>query len=176
VCDSAGRRTSDRTRITVAVCAAVAAGAALLLVNPRQAGAATTQTWDRLAQCESGGDWSADTGNDRYGGLQLSAHTWKYYGGIRYTERPDEATRPEQILVAQRLLEDASWKPWPVCSRRLHLTSTEAMGTPDVTDTTPPTVTPVPTPTSSPSSTPDPVPRPTAAADRSATPTAAPTG
>jgi hypothetical protein len=148
--------------------AVVGASAAMLSVNPGTAGAATTATWDRLAQCESGGDWAADYGNDLYGGLQLSPHTWKYYGGIQYTPRPDEATRPEQILVAQRLLEDASWKPWPVCSRRLHLTNVDAMGTPDVSDAPDPQfvqrATPAPTahPTPTPSASGSPAPAPTA--------------
>jgi hypothetical protein len=144
----------------------LAAAVAALAVDPGAAGAATTQTWDRLAQCETGGDWAADYGNDLYGGLQLSPHTWKYYGGIQYTTRPDEATRPEQILVAQRLLGDASWKPWPVCSRKLHLTNVDAMGTPDVSDTPDPEfvqrATPVPTadPTSTPSASASPTPTP----------------
>jgi hypothetical protein len=143
---------------------------AALTVNPSAARAATAATWDRLAQCETGGDWAADYGNDLYGGLQLSAHTWKYYGGIQYTPQPDEATRPEQILVAQRLLEDASWKPWPVCSRKLHLTNVDAMGTPDVTDY--PNTGYVKQATPAPSNGPTPTPDASTSPTPSATPTA----
>jgi hypothetical protein len=108
---------------------------------PTSGHAATTATWDRLAQCETGGDWSADYGNDLYGGLQLSMHTWQGYGGRAYAARPDLAGRPEQITVAQRLADEAGWRPWPVCERRLHLTNVDSMGKPDVT----PTATPGPT-------------------------------
>jgi hypothetical protein len=109
---------------------------------PTTGHAATTATWDRLAQCETHGDWSADYGNGLYGGLQLSMHTWQGYGGVSYAARPDLASRPDQITVAQRLADEAGWKPWPVCAHRLHLTNTDSMGRPDVA------ATPTPGPTS----------------------------
>lgn len=78
--------------------------------------------WDCLAQCESSGDWSANTGNDFYGGLQFWQPTWKEFGGLKYAPRADLATRAEQITVAERVLARQGWQAWPVCSRRCELT------------------------------------------------------
>jgi uncharacterized protein YabE (DUF348 family) len=72
--------------------------------------------WDRIAQCESGGNWHANTGNGYYGGLQFNLGTWRAYGG---TSRPDLVSREQQIAVAERL-RDASggYGAWPVCGAR----------------------------------------------------------
>ena len=75
--------------------------------------------WDDLAQCESGGDWSINTGNGYYGGLQFSLSSWRAVGGEGY---PNENTRAEQIHRAELLLEEAGWGAWPSCSRQLGLT------------------------------------------------------
>jgi LysM repeat protein len=96
------------------------------------ASAATTQTWDRLARCESGGNWHINTGNGYYGGLQFNAGTWRAYGGGRFASLPNKATKAEQITVAERLLDARGWKPWPACSRRLGLDRSDAAGTPNV--------------------------------------------
>ncbi|MGQ0847333.1 MAG: transglycosylase family protein [Sporichthyaceae bacterium] len=96
------------------------------------ADAATTATWDRLAHCESGGRWNVNTGNGYYGGLQFSGGTWKAYGGRKFAKRADLATKAEQIVVAERLLADRGWSPWPACSRKLGLSREDALGTPDV--------------------------------------------
>ena len=74
--------------------------------------------WDKLAQCESGGNWSINTGNGYYGGLQFSLSTWRAYGG---SGRPDEASREEQIAIAKKLQADAGWGAWPACSSKLGL-------------------------------------------------------
>jgi|HigsolmetaAR201D_1030396.scaffolds.fasta_scaffold25967_1 LysM repeat protein len=74
--------------------------------------------WDRLAQCESGGNWSIDTGNGYRGGLQFSQSTWEAYGG---TGNPANASREEQIRVAERVLAGQGWGAWPACSRQLGL-------------------------------------------------------
>lgn len=74
--------------------------------------------WDRLAQCESSGEWSANTGNSFYGGLQFGQPTWKDFGGLRYAPRADLATRGEQVAVAEKVLNVQGWSAWPVCSRK----------------------------------------------------------
>ena len=72
--------------------------------------------WDRLAECESGGNWSINTGNGFYGGLQFTLSTWRAYGG---TGMPHEATREEQIAVAKRVQADQGWGAWPACTAKL---------------------------------------------------------
>lgn len=77
--------------------------------------------WDRLAQCESGGNWAINTGNGYYGGLQFLGSTWRAYGGEQYASRADLASREEQIDIAERVLDDVGWGAWPACTRRLGL-------------------------------------------------------
>jgi peptidoglycan hydrolase-like protein with peptidoglycan-binding domain len=75
--------------------------------------------WDRLAQCESGGNWSINTGNGYYGGLQFLQSTWNANGG---SGNPANASREEQIRVAENLRDSgAGYAPWPACSRKLGL-------------------------------------------------------
>lgn len=69
--------------------------------------------WDRIAACESGGNWSINTGNGFYGGLQFTLSTWYGYGG---TGMPNQASREQQIAVAQRVQAGQGWGAWPVCS------------------------------------------------------------
>jgi uncharacterized protein YabE (DUF348 family) len=78
--------------------------------------------WDRLAQCESTGNWAINTGNGYYGGLQFDAGTWRAYGGNEYAALPHQASREEQIAVASRVRDDrGGFGAWPGCSRRLGL-------------------------------------------------------
>ena len=78
--------------------------------------------WDRLARCESGGNWSANTGNGYYGGLQFDERTWRANGGGRYAPYPHQATREEQIAVAQRVRNSrGNYRAWPTCSARMGL-------------------------------------------------------
>lgn len=72
-----------------------------------------TSVWDAIAQCESGGNWSTDTGNGYYGGLQFTLSSWQAYGG---TGNPSQASRDEQIAVAQKLQAAQGWSAWPICS------------------------------------------------------------
>lgn len=72
--------------------------------------------WDRVAACESGGNWHINTGNGYYGGLQFSSGTWLGYGGGAYASRADLATREQQIAIAQKVLAGQGWNAWPVCS------------------------------------------------------------
>lgn len=73
-------------------------------------------TWDALAQCESGGNWSINSGNGYYGGLQFSLSTWQSVGG---TGLPSDASRETQILMGQRLQARSGWGSWPACSAKL---------------------------------------------------------
>lgn len=74
--------------------------------------------WDRLAQCESGGNWSINTGNGFYGGLQFTLDSWRWVGGSGY---PHHASKAEQIKRAEILLSRQGWQAWPSCSRQLGL-------------------------------------------------------
>ncbi|NED99511.1 resuscitation-promoting factor [Phytoactinopolyspora halotolerans] len=75
--------------------------------------------WDRLAQCESGGDWSINTGNGYYGGLQFNLQTWQAYGGSGY---PHENSKAEQIRIAEKLRDDrGGYGAWPACAAKLGL-------------------------------------------------------
>jgi resuscitation-promoting factor RpfB len=74
--------------------------------------------WDKLAKCESGGNWSINTGNGYYGGLQFSLSTWRASGG---SGMPHKASREEQIRIAKKVQADAGWGAWPACSSKLGL-------------------------------------------------------
>jgi uncharacterized protein YabE (DUF348 family) len=74
--------------------------------------------WDRLAQCESGGNWQINTGNGYYGGLQFNLQTWRAYGGSGY---PHQNSRAAQIAVAERVQQAQGWGAWPSCSSKLGL-------------------------------------------------------
>jgi len=76
--------------------------------------------WDALAQCESGGNWSINTGNGYYGGLQFDKGTWDAYGGQQYAAYPHQASREQQIAVAERLYADRGDSPWPTCGYHLY--------------------------------------------------------
>ena len=73
---------------------------------------ARSDMWDRVAQCESGGNWSINTGNGYYGGLQFSFSTWLAYGGDDFAQRADLASRAEQITVANRVYADNGLSQW----------------------------------------------------------------
>lgn len=77
--------------------------------------------WDALVKCEASGDWSINTGNGYFGGLQMDMDFWENYGGFEYAQRPDLATREQQITVAERGLIVQGWGAWPSCSKQLGL-------------------------------------------------------
>jgi hypothetical protein len=77
--------------------------------------------WDRIAECESGGNWSINTGNGYYGGLQFAGSTWRSFGGEQFAPYAHQASREEQIIVAERVLDSQGWDAWPTCSSRLGL-------------------------------------------------------
>jgi len=107
-----------------------AAGAVLLspFLGTGTATAADGATWDRLAQCESGGNWAINTGNGYYGGLQFSGSTWAAFGGTAYAPRADLATREQQIAVAEKTLAAQGWGAWPACSAKLGLGEADKAG------------------------------------------------
>ena len=78
--------------------------------------------WDQLAQCEAGGNWATNTGNGFGGGLQFmhqrSYSTWLSFGGGEFAAHPWDASREEQIAVAEKVLASSGWKAWPGCSRK----------------------------------------------------------
>lgn len=103
--------------------AAVLAGAALLaplglLAGNGSAAAADGGVWDRIAQCESSGNWHTNTGNGHYGGLQFTASTWRAFGGTAYAPTADRATKSQQIAVATKVQQAQGWGAWPTCSVR----------------------------------------------------------
>lgn len=75
---------------------------------------ADSVNWDAVAKCESGGNWAIDTGNGYYGGLQFSPATWKANGG---KGMPDQASREDQIRVAENVLKSQGLDAWPVCGK-----------------------------------------------------------
>ncbi|MGW2180145.1 transglycosylase family protein [Streptomyces sp. NPDC001732] len=112
-----GKHRRPRQAPAIVVAAGVTGSAiAIPLLGASGAHAADATTWDRVAECESGGTWSADFGNGSYGGLQLSPETWKAYGGESYAERADLASRAQQIAVAQKILKDQGPQAWPSCA------------------------------------------------------------
>ncbi|TSB25819.1 LysM peptidoglycan-binding domain-containing protein [Streptomyces sp. NBC_01525] len=97
------RRPSKAVR--VATLAGVAGAAvAVPLMGATSASAASVATWDAVAQCESGGNWSINTGNGYYGGLQFSSSSWAAAGGTQFAPRADQATKAQQIQAAEKLL------------------------------------------------------------------------
>ena len=78
--------------------------------------------WDALAQCEASGNWAANTGNGYYGGLQFNKQTWDAYGGTEYAAYPHQATREQQIDIAERVRDSrGGYGAWPHCSSQLGL-------------------------------------------------------
>jgi len=83
------------------------------------AAAAPDTEWDRVAACESGGNWGINTGNGYHGGLQFSQGTWAAHGGGEYATSANQASRDQQIAVAERVLASQGRGAWPVCGRGL---------------------------------------------------------
>lgn len=82
---------------------------------------ASGSVWDQLARCESSGNWSINTGNGYYGGLQFNYGTWLSNGGGAYAPRADLASREQQIDIASRVQASRGWSPWPACAAKLGL-------------------------------------------------------
>ncbi|MGW5428196.1 transglycosylase family protein [Streptomyces sp. NPDC004059] len=119
-----GRHRRPRQAPALLVAAGVTGSAiAIPLLGAASANAADGTTWDKVAECESGGSWSADSGNGYYGGLQISQEDWDEYGGTQYAESADQASRSQQIAVAEKILADQGTKPWAMCALTAGLTS-----------------------------------------------------
>ena len=111
------------TRHVAALAAATGLAAIAGLGTAGAAQAASGSTWDAVAQCESGGNWSINTGNGYYGGLQFAQGTWEGHGGTQYAPRADLASRAQQIAIAENVLASQGPGAWPVCSVRAGLTA-----------------------------------------------------
>ncbi|MET9962616.1 transglycosylase family protein [Streptomyces sp. NPDC006326] len=108
------RRASKAARIvTLAGVTGVAVAAPLMAAG--SASAATASEWDRVAQCESGGNWAINTGNGYYGGLQFSSSTWAAYGGKAYAAQANQASKAQQIAIAEKVLKGQGKGAWPSC-------------------------------------------------------------
>ncbi|MET8024578.1 transglycosylase family protein [Streptomyces avermitilis] len=112
------RRPSKATR-AIAIAGVTGAAVAAPLMAAGNASAATASEWDAVAQCEAGGNWSINTGNGYYGGLQFSASTWAAYGGTAYASTADQASKSEQISVAEKVLAAQGKGAWPTCGTGL---------------------------------------------------------
>lgn len=113
-------KNTNRNLARVALTGAVMAAPFALTVP---ANAADESTWDAVAECESGGDWQISTGNGYEGGLQFDSSTWSGYGGDEYAASASEATREQQIAVAERVLEAQGPSAWPSCGPEAGLSS-----------------------------------------------------
>ncbi|MET8688318.1 transglycosylase family protein [Streptomyces sp. NPDC004732] len=108
------RRPSKATRVATLVGVTGAAVAAPLMAAG-SANAATGAEWDAVAQCESGGNWSINTGNGYQGGVQFSPSTWAAYGGTKYAPTADKASKAQQIEIAEKVLAGQGKGAWPSC-------------------------------------------------------------
>lgn len=138
-----GRHRKPRQASTAMVAvAATGAGMALPLFAASGAMAAdsnatdtakvSTNVWNAVALCESGGVWSSNTGNGFFGGLQIVQESWDNYGGDEYAARPDLASQNEQISVAETMLDELGPDAWPTCADSSGLLA--ALGLGDATD------------------------------------------
>lgn len=108
-------------RLALGLTAASVAGT-VALVGPAAAAPASSVDWDAIAKCESGGNWSINTGNGYHGGLQFSPRTWRAHGGGKYASTANRASRAEQIRIAERVLDTQGIGAWPTCGRKARAT------------------------------------------------------
>ncbi|WP_405798641.1 transglycosylase family protein [Streptomyces sp. NBC_01506] len=142
-----GRHRRPRQAPALVVAAGVTGSAiAIPLLGATGASAADSATWDRVADCESGGMWSADLRNGYYGGLQISEETWGDFGGRTYAPTADQASRSQQIAVAEKILAAQGPSAWPTCALIAGLTADGGTDTGTGSDTAP-TTEPEPEPT-----------------------------
>ncbi|BFV56615.1 resuscitation-promoting factor protein RpfA [Kitasatospora sp. CMC57] len=113
-----------RNRVRLAVMGgAIAVLPVAGLVTANSASAASVSTWDKVAQCESTGDWSIANGNGFYGGLQFTSSTWAAFGGTSYAPQANQASKAQQIAIAEKVLASQGPGAWPVCSIKAGLTA-----------------------------------------------------
>lgn len=111
-------RRPSNTGKTLAKTALAGAVVSSPLLTAAQAQAAPDNVWDKVAQCESGGNWKISTGNGFQGGLQFTQSTWRSFGGGQFASSANKASREQQIAVAEKVLAGQGWNAWPVCSRK----------------------------------------------------------
>lgn len=111
------------TRALAATSVSIGLAAVAGVSTAGTAQAASGSTWDAVAACESGGNWSINTGNGYYGGLQFAQGTWEGHGGTQYAARADLASREQQIAIAEKVLATQGPGAWPVCSVQAGLTA-----------------------------------------------------
>ncbi|PBO25325.1 peptidase, partial [Streptomyces albidoflavus] len=147
------RRQQSRINRASLTVTAGGAGLALPLVAAGTADAASADTWAKVAACESSGDWSINTGNGYYGGLQFKQSTWEAYGGGAYAGRADLASKDQQIAVAEKVLDGQGPGAWPACSQKAGLTrGGPAPAAPEAAPAPRPVKAPAATPTTTPQS------------------------
>jgi resuscitation-promoting factor RpfA len=93
----------------------------LIFATPAHADPLRQDPWDVIAQRESSGNWNINTGNGYFGGLQFSPSTWRSYGGGAFAATADQATRSQQIAIAEKVLRAQGWQAWPTCSKKAGL-------------------------------------------------------
>ncbi|MCD9875529.1 LysM peptidoglycan-binding domain-containing protein [Streptomyces guryensis] len=126
-----GRHRRPRQAPALLVAAGVTGSAiAIPLFAAGGASAADGTTWDKVAQCETGGSWSENSGNGFYGGLKLTQENWEKYGGLDYAPSADLASRNQQIAVAEKLLDDQGVGAFHTCGLTSGLT--KSSGSADV--------------------------------------------
>ena len=111
-------RARKHARLALGLTAFGVAGTAALL-GPASPAQASSVNWDAVAKCESGGNWSINTGNGFYGGLQFTSRTWLAFGGGAYAPRADLAAKSQQIAIAEKVLAGQGAGAWPICGRNL---------------------------------------------------------
>lgn len=115
-----GRRIARVGALTAVAAAPLGvAGTAMAAPSSSAPSAEKSATWDKLAHCESTGNWDANTGNGFKGGLQFTQSSWKRFGGKQYAPSADQATREQQIEVAKEVKKEQGWKAWPACTKKL---------------------------------------------------------
>ncbi|MGW6603624.1 transglycosylase family protein [Streptomyces sp. NPDC055036] len=149
-----GRHRRPRQAPALIVAAGVTGSAiAIPLLGAAGASAADASTWDRVAECESGGIWSADLRNGYYGGLQISQETWDDFGGAEYAASADLASRSQQIAIAEKILDAQGPRAWASCAAVAGLT--EGSPAPSVDPGTTPGTATEATPEKTPEATPE---------------------
>ncbi|MFG2716136.1 peptidoglycan DD-metalloendopeptidase family protein [Streptomyces goshikiensis] len=106
----------SRRRLLAAVLTASAAVPLSMATSATAATAASVETWDNVAACESNGNWTADTGNGFSGGLQFTQDTWAGFGGHQYAPNAHQASKDQQITIAEKVLAKQGPGAWPRCS------------------------------------------------------------
>lgn len=132
ICEEAAEAVSTRSRAKTATAVVTTLGAAAVATTALAAPASAApnySVWNRVAACESGDNWSINTGNGYYGGLQFDSGTWAAYNGQKYAPQANQATRLEQIEVARRVLQAQGPDAWPVCGPQAGLTQANGQAT-----------------------------------------------